>query len=371
MSFEAINELKKIEMRLIELGSKRPKEICILESAAKEIEKAFSGSWLGYHSNVYYDHFRPPPPGAVFSKEWGLMERFSSLGSKGNWIIADRDILKSDILKSAKISNIDEFSNQNMGFRLEFDSLQSEFKSIVQLYGVKNLDSLSEELCQKGERLEMLTANDIVAYYRPSGQQMSRDIDAINAGIWTPVHIEIIAIVGSIDQPFTQAFELVKIIKKICSHLEVRLRASLSKQRIGNNIFIGHGRSGQWRELKDYLKDRLKLSVDEFNRVPIAGITNIQRLQEMLDQSCMALLVMTAEDLVSEDVIRARQNVVHEVGLFQGRLGFNKAIVLLEDGCEEFSNIQGLGQIRFPAGLIKSVFEDVKLVLEREKIISI
>jgi hypothetical protein len=31
-----------------------------------------------------------------------------------------------------------------------------------------------------------------------------------------------------------------------------------------------------------------------------------------------------------------------------GRLGFERAIILLEDGCQEFSNIHGLGQIRFP-----------------------
>jgi hypothetical protein len=49
-----------------------------------------------------------------------------------------------------------------------------------------------------------------------------------------------------------------------------------------------------------------------------------------------------------------------------GRLGFTKAIVLLEDGCEEFSNIEGLGQMRFPKGNIKSKFEDIRLVLARE-----
>jgi predicted nucleotide-binding protein len=53
-------------------------------------------------------------------------------------------------------------------------------------------------------------------------------------------------------------------------------------------------------------------------------------------------------------------------GLFQGRLGFTKAIVLLEDGCEEFSNIEGLGQIRFPKANITSKFEEIRLVLERE-----
>jgi predicted nucleotide-binding protein len=39
-------------------------------------------------------------------------------------------------------------------------------------------------------------------------------------------------------------------------------------------------------------------------------------------------------------------NVVHEAGLFQGRLGFTRAIIMLEEGCEEFSNIEGLGQLR-------------------------
>ena len=86
----------------------------------------------------------------------------------------------------------------------------------------------------------------------------------------------------------------------------------------------------------------------------------------MLDSAAVALLVMTAEDETAEGKLRARENVVHEVGLFQGRLGFTKAIVLLEDGCEEFSNIQGLGQIRFPKGRISAAFEEVRHVLERE-----
>lgn len=34
--------------------------------------------------------------------------------------------------------------------------------------------------------------------------------------------------------------------------------------------------------------------------------------------------------------------LIHEAGLFQGHLGFEQAILLLEDGCEEFSNIYGL-----------------------------
>ena len=63
---------------------------------------------------------------------------------------------------------------------------------------------------------------------------------------------------------------------------------------------------------------------------------------------------------------RARQNVIHEIGLFQGRLGFTKAIVLKEEGAEEFSNIAGVHQNRFSKGNIKETFGDVLAVLRRE-----
>lgn len=110
----------------------------------------------------------------------------------------------------------------------------------------------------------------------------------------------------------------------------------------------------------------MQLPWDEFNRVPVAGVTNQARLVEMLESAAVAFMIMTAEDETAEGGMQARMNVIHEVGLFQGRLGFTKAIVVLEEGCNEFSNIQGLGQIRFPAGNIGACFEEVRSVLERE-----
>jgi predicted nucleotide-binding protein len=132
----------------------------------------------------------------------------------------------------------------------------------------------------------------------------------------------------------------------------------------GGMVFIGHGQSHQWRALKDFLKDRLKLDVEEFNSVPVAGTATAARLNEMLQHASFAFIIMTAEDEQPDGKKRARENVVHEVGLFQGRLGFERAIVLLEEGCGEFSNIHGLGQIRFPKGNIGAAFEEIRRVLE-------
>jgi Predicted nucleotide-binding protein containing TIR-like domain/PIN domain len=131
----------------------------------------------------------------------------------------------------------------------------------------------------------------------------------------------------------------------------------------GRSVFIGHGRSLVWRELKDFISDRLGLPWDEFNRVPVAGVGNVARLSEMMNHAGIAFLVLTAEDETADGKERARQNVVHEAGLFQGRLGFARAIVVLEEGCEEFSNIHGLGQIRFPRGRIDGAFEEVRRCL--------
>ena len=138
-----------------------------------------------------------------------------------------------------------------------------------------------------------------------------------------------------------------------------------------NSIFIGHGRSPVWRELKDFLADRLTLPWDEFNRDSVAGIATTERLVQMLDNASFAFLVMTAEDEHADSTVHARANVIHEVGLFQGRLGMRKAIVLLEIGCQEFSNIHGLSHIPFSRGRVSSAFEEIRRVLEREHIVRI
>jgi predicted nucleotide-binding protein len=75
---------------------------------------------------------------------------------------------------------------------------------------------------------------------------------------------------------------------------------------------------------------------------------------------------MTGDDEHPDGKQHARENVVHEAGLFQGRLGFRGAIILLEGGCEEFSNIEGITQIRFPKGKISAKFEEIRRTLERE-----
>ncbi len=137
----------------------------------------------------------------------------------------------------------------------------------------------------------------------------------------------------------------------------------------GRRVFIGHGRSLLWMVLKDFIADRLGLPWDEFNREAPAGHATTERLQAMMSQAAFAFLIMTAEEEHADTTMHARPNVIHEVGLFQGHLGFSRTIVMLEEGCSEFSNIVGLSQIRFPRGDITARFEEIRRVLERERLL--
>ena len=148
----------------------------------------------------------------------------------------------------------------------------------------------------------------------PSGQIMSRDAVAINQGIRSAPHQEVIAQVVSIRSPFRAAGELSALCRRAARHLQ-RLQSddASSTSQIGapGRIVICHGRSPLWRELKDFVADRLHLPWDEFNRVSVAGVGTTDRLQQMVETSVAALLVATAEDEHPDGSMNPRQNVAN------------------------------------------------------------
>jgi hypothetical protein len=73
------------------------------------------------------------------------------------------------------------------------------------------------------------------------------------------------------------------------------------------------------------LSNRLHLSPVEFNSTSVAGRATSERLMEMLNLADFAFLILTGEDEKSDGKLNPRLNVDHESGLFQGKLGFEKA----------------------------------------------
>lgn len=359
-------ELFRIANTLDGITELESPELDKLIDIAVRFGKSWSGSWLGYQSRVYYENFEVPPSGAVFSQELGFKPGFS-MGSLGAWHEYAFDDVISAIKQEAGNPALDDCKKDAENVSETFDEAKSSVLSLV--YASRSIDDkFLRGIIEKVEDSKIPGKDDVIKYLKPSGQFFSRDMAAIEKGLVVPPHLSVLANAQAIQFPYQTCKELHKLIVKLANHIKNIEVREVKEERIGTNVFIGHGRSPCWRVLKDFVNDRLGLPWDEFNRVPVAGVANITRLAQMLEQASFAFIVMTAEDEQADGNHHARMNVIHEVGLFQGRLGFDRAIVLLEGGCEEFSNIQGLGQIRFPRGNISAIFEDVRAVLEREGI---
>ena len=134
-------------------------------------------------------------------------------------------------------------------------------------------------------------------------------------------------------------------------------------------IFLGHGGNKLWARVHMHLKEDLLLDVEAWESTPRAGHHSVEVLKALLSSCTFAVILATGEDATSQGNLRARQNVVHEVGLFQGRVGFEKVALLRQEGIEEFSNLAGLQIIPFPGDKIEASFYELDRMLKRESLI--
>jgi len=71
---------------------------------------------------------------------------------------------------------------------------------------------------------------------------------------------------------------------------------------------------------------------------------------------------MTGDDIANENESRVRENVMHEIGFFQGRYGRNAVVLLHEEDVNVPTNLSGVAYVPFPKGNIEAGFH----VLQRE-----
>ena len=256
----------------------------------------------------------------------------------------------------------------------EFDTQKLNVLSIIEINLSIEDDTFLTELKARIDSLTRPTLEGELARRSPKNR-VTRDLSALSQNNQiVPPHISVLSQIHVIRGVLEVVASLAFLSKQAATHVR-RLNQvrGVEKDSVatGTRVFLGHGRSPAWLQVEKFLRDRLNLEVDEFNRTSPAGIPTSQRLEEMLDEANLAILVMTGEDEQTTGLFNPRLNVVHEAGLFQGRLGFERAIVLLEDGCEEFTNIVGLGHIRFPVGNIAAAFEEIRMVLEREGLLGV
>ena len=121
-------------------------------------------------------------------------------------------------------------------------------------------------------------------------------------------------------------------------------------------VFLSHGHSNLWTRVQSFIEKESHLNLDtiEYEQQPKGGRTVGQKLRDESDKCSFAVIVMTGDDEDAAGDPRVRENVMHEIGFFQGRYGFDRVSLLYEEGVSLPSNLSGLLYEPFPKGNVNS-----------------
>ncbi|WP_111932347.1 TIR domain-containing protein [Paraburkholderia bryophila] len=154
--------------------------------------------------------------------------------------------------------------------------------------------------------------------------------------------------------------QLSGLARSIEQIFEIRAHSELSSPASDapkdHRVFISHGRASDWREVQDFIERDLQHSTTELAQEANLGRTIFQKLVEHAATCDFAVIVMTGDDQDAEGNLRARENVMHEIGYFQGCYGPANVCLLHEEGVNIPSNLYGLVYIPFPKGMVSATF---------------
>lgn len=133
-----------------------------------------------------------------------------------------------------------------------------------------------------------------------------------------------------------------------------------------SGVLVVHDAHPQLPDIRDFIEDRCGLLFHELNSTSMTEHDAESAMKESLDRCCFAVCLLSARDHAQNGQHRTDQDTVHRAGLLQGRYGFGRVAILIEDGCDTFSNIAGLIRLDFPAGRVQSTFLELERMLARE-----
>ena len=113
-----------------------------------------------------------------------------------------------------------------------------------------------------------------------------------------------------------------------------------------NKVFVVHGHDEALKEKVARLLEKQGLEAIILSEQANKGKTIIEKFEENSDVGA-AICLFTGDDIGKEkseavEKQRARQNVVYEAGYFMGKLGRERVIMLVDEGVELPSDLQGV-----------------------------
>ena len=127
---------------------------------------------------------------------------------------------------------------------------------------------------------------------------------------------------------------------------ESKVDAQTDSSRPKNREFVVHGHDEALKEKVARLLEKQGLEAIILSEQANKGKTIIEKFEENSDVGA-AICLFTGDDIGKEkseavEKQRARQNVVYEAGYFMGKLGRERVIMLVDEGVELPSDLQGV-----------------------------
>ena len=116
------------------------------------------------------------------------------------------------------------------------------------------------------------------------------------------------------------------------------------------NVFISHGHDEEAIATVAKFVENLGLKVTVLDKRPKKGQTIIDKFEEQVDEAGFAIVLLTPDDIGSSKAtgkrkLRARQNVIFELGYLLGGLGGERVCALYKEGVELPSGIRDVAYV--------------------------
>ncbi len=125
--------------------------------------------------------------------------------------------------------------------------------------------------------------------------------------------------------------------------------AGLQSKTMTNNsakdytkVFIVHGHDGELKASVARLIEKQGIEAIILSEQSSRGMTVIEKFESYADKAGAAICLFTADDTMSDDTKRARQNVVFEAGYFYGKIGRKHTIVIADEETMNLSDLRGI-----------------------------
>lgn len=186
-----------------------------LGKATQETGESWSGSALGYHSELHFGDFQKPPLNATFSPEWGGM---NGLPNGGRARTNDEVRAHIEKLAAAEFSKLEQ---DTAAVLTKAKVLQSEIATeISSLHTKASLDPEKKLLVQVEDFTWGRTINDYMHANLNTGF-MSRDRLAISQGVRVPAHLYYAAVAFESDSQCEAIREFLALSTRLLRQIEL------------------------------------------------------------------------------------------------------------------------------------------------------